>query len=94
MLFRYLLVYQARVVVLRVLFLFFSVDSIMLLEEGFSVLSTDASDKMLKYALKERWARRKEGPFEDWGKRAFKVTHLINKIHDLTLDPKCMYRRR
>lgn len=42
------------------------VDSIMLLEEGFRVLSTDASDKMLKYALKERWNRRKEDAFDTW----------------------------
>ncbi|KAG8123145.1 putative Glycine N-methyltransferase protein [Naja naja] len=42
------------------------VDSIMLVEEGFSVTSVDASDKMLKYALKERWNRRKEDPFDHW----------------------------
>jgi len=42
------------------------VDSIMLLEEGFEVVSTDASDKMLKYALKERWNRRKEPSFDKW----------------------------
>jgi glycine N-methyltransferase len=42
------------------------VDSIMLVEEGFQVVSTDASDKMLKYALRERWERRKEKGFEDW----------------------------
>ncbi|XP_020664003.1 glycine N-methyltransferase isoform X1 [Pogona vitticeps] len=42
------------------------VDSIMLVEEGFKVTSVDASDKMLKYALKERWNRRKEAPFDDW----------------------------
>ncbi|KAI0215798.1 Glycine N-methyltransferase, partial [Lamellibrachia satsuma] len=41
------------------------VDSVMLLEEGFNV-STDASDKMLKYALKERWRRRKEEVFDKW----------------------------
>lgn len=44
------------------------VDSIMLVEEGFSVMSVDASDKMLKYALKERWNRRKEPSFDNWGK--------------------------
>ena len=38
-----------------------------LVEEGFSVVSTDASDKMLKYALKERWARRKDDRFDAWG---------------------------
>lgn len=45
-----------------------SVDSIMLLEEGYEVVSVDASDKMLKYALKERWNRRKEPAFDSWGK--------------------------
>lgn len=43
------------------------VDSIMLLEEGFDVVSVDASDKMLKYALKSRWDRRKEPAFDNWG---------------------------
>ncbi|XP_011505080.1 PREDICTED: glycine N-methyltransferase [Ceratosolen solmsi marchali] len=42
------------------------VDSMMLLEEGFEVVSVDASDKMLKYALKSRWERRKEKSFDDW----------------------------
>lgn len=42
------------------------VDSIMLVEEGFEVVSVDASDKMLKYALKERWERRKERNFDNW----------------------------
>lgn len=49
------------------------VDSIMLLEEGFQVTSVDASDKMLKYALKERWERRKEEPFDRWGAGALGV---------------------
>lgn len=40
----------------------------MLVEEGFEVVSVDASDKMLKYALKERWNRRKEAPFDNWSK--------------------------
>ena len=39
----------------------------MLLAEGFNVISTDASDKMLKYALKELWRRRKEEVFDKWG---------------------------
>ena len=47
--------------------LFFSVDSVMLLEHGFNVTSTDASDKMLKHAWKIRWARRKEIAFDSWG---------------------------
>jgi glycine N-methyltransferase len=40
----------------------------MLLEDGFQVCSVDGSDKMLKYALKERWERRKEGNgiFDRW----------------------------
>ncbi|XP_067841269.1 glycine N-methyltransferase [Heptranchias perlo] len=42
------------------------VDSIMLVEEGFTMVSADASDKMLKYALKERWNRRKEEAFDKW----------------------------
>jgi len=42
------------------------IDSIMLLEEGFQVTSIDASDKMLKYALKKRWERRKEEAFDQW----------------------------
>ncbi|KZC14490.1 PREDICTED: glycine N-methyltransferase [Dufourea novaeangliae] len=42
------------------------VDSVMLLEEGFEVVSVDASDKMLKYALKARWDRRKEPAFDNW----------------------------
>ena len=43
------------------------VDSIMLLEEGFSVTSVDGSDKMLKQAYKTRWSRRKEAKFDEWG---------------------------
>ena len=46
----------------------FSVDSIVLLEAGFNVKSIDASDKMLKYALKSRWLRRKEPIFDKWGR--------------------------
>ena len=42
------------------------VDSVMLLEEGFKMTSSDASDKMLKVAHKTRWERRKEERFEDW----------------------------
>ena len=40
----------------------------MLVEEGFEVVSIDASDKMLKYALKESWNRRNEKNFDNWGK--------------------------
>lgn len=61
----------------------YRIDSIMLLEEGFQVTSIDASDKMLKYALKKRWARRKEEAFDNWGKVRlrfvyFTFQHLIN----------------
>jgi len=42
------------------------IDSVMLVEEGFNVVSVDASDKMLKYALRTRWNRRKESPFDNW----------------------------
>ena len=39
----------------------------MLLEEGFKVTSVDASDKMLKQALKFRWENRKQEIFDNWG---------------------------
>jgi len=42
------------------------VDSIMVVEEGFEVVSSDASDKMLKTAYKIRWDRRKEPAFDQW----------------------------
>ena len=57
-------------------FLFYRVDSIMLLEEGFNVVSVDASDKMLKYALKSRWERRKEPAFDQWGMTFFILLKL------------------
>ncbi|KFZ65481.1 Glycine N-methyltransferase, partial [Podiceps cristatus] len=41
------------------------------------VTSVDASDKMLKYALKERWERRKEEPFDRW---------VIEEANWLTLE--------
>lgn len=43
-----------------------SIDSILLVEEGFEVVSVDASDKMLKYALKERWDKRKDEKYDNW----------------------------
>uniref|UniRef100_A0A1B6D1R2 Glycine N-methyltransferase n=1 Tax=Clastoptera arizonana TaxID=38151 RepID=A0A1B6D1R2_9HEMI len=42
------------------------VDSVMLVEAGFQVTSVDASDQMLKYALRTRWNRKKEPGFENW----------------------------
>lgn len=55
----------------KILFYFyrFRIDSIMLLEEGFEVVSVDASDKMLKHALKARWNRRNEKAFNNWSKK-------------------------
>ena len=38
----------------------------MLLEEGFELVSADASDKMLKTAYKTRWDRRREPAFDRW----------------------------
>lgn len=38
----------------------------MLVDEGFKVVSVDASDKMLKYALKARWEKRKERNYDEW----------------------------
>ena len=48
--------------------LFFRVDSVMLLEDGFEVVSSDASDKMLKTAYKLRWDRRRETAFDNWSR--------------------------
>ncbi|XP_053600330.1 glycine N-methyltransferase [Plodia interpunctella] len=42
------------------------IDSMMLVEEGFSMVSVDASDKMLKHALKARWERRKDSKYDEW----------------------------
>ena len=47
------------------------VDSVMLLEEGFQMVSADASDKMLKEAYKIRWERRREESFDKWGKKTY-----------------------
>ena len=58
------------------LFVGFRVDSVMLVDEGFNVVSTDASDKMLKYALKYRWEHRKEDRYDNWGKYAWLAAYL------------------
>ncbi|XP_023169281.1 glycine N-methyltransferase [Drosophila hydei] len=58
------------------------VDSIMLLEEGFQVTSVDASDKMLKYALKERWNRRNEAAFDKWTIEEANWLTLFDDIQD------------
>ena len=53
----------------------------MLLAECFNVVSTDASDKMLKYALKERWRRRKEEGFDKWGNYKECTRHVIDILY-------------
>lgn len=45
-----------------------SVDSALLIEEGFAVVSIDASDAMLKYARHERTIRLNEAGFDAWSK--------------------------
>ncbi|KPI91067.1 Glycine N-methyltransferase [Papilio xuthus] len=42
------------------------IDSMMLVDEGFKVVSVDASDKMLKHALKARWEKRKDHKYDEW----------------------------
>ncbi|KAF7269457.1 glycine N-methyltransferase [Rhynchophorus ferrugineus] len=59
------------------------IDSIMLLEEGFEVVSVDASDKMLKYALKARWNRRKEAAFDKWIIEEANWLTLYDDIEDI-----------
>lgn len=63
----------------------------MLVEEGFQMVSVDASDKMLKYALKTRWDRRKEAAFDQWGRNpdcSATDGHLCTGSHVLLLDPQ------
>ncbi len=57
----------------------------MLLEEGFEVVSSDASDKMLKQAYKLRWDRRKEDVFDKWRKQE-KQQKKINAQSKWSLD--------
>lgn len=42
------------------------IDSMMLVNEGFKLVSVDASDKMLKHALKARWEKRKDQKYDEW----------------------------
>ncbi|CAF4949077.1 glycine N-methyltransferase [Pieris napi] len=42
------------------------IDSMMLVDEGFEVVSVDASDKMLKHALKARWEKRRDRKYDEW----------------------------
>ena len=51
----------------------------MLVEEGFQVTSVDASDKMLKHALKKRWDRRKEEAFDQWGEYFSHISYFHNR---------------
>ena len=53
----------------------------MLLEEGFKVTSVDASDKMLKQALKFRWENRKQDIFDKWG--MYQICNCKMYFHDL-----------
>ncbi|KAL1506591.1 hypothetical protein ABEB36_005922 [Hypothenemus hampei] len=62
------------------------IDSIMLVEEGFEVVSVDASDKMLKYALQARWARRKDPAFDKWVIEEANWLTLYDDIEDLVGD--------
>jgi len=56
------------------------IDSVMLLESGFTVSSADASDKMLKSAYKTRWDRRKEDIMDKWVIYEANWLHLIEDI--------------
>lgn len=51
--------------------------TVMLIDEGFEVVSTDASDRMLKYALRQRWKRRRDPAFDKW---------IIEEANWLTLE--------
>lgn len=59
----------------------------MLLEEGFKMVSVDASDKMLKYALKSRWERRKEAAFDQWGTAFFFLQTLYKLVVQVPILP-------
>lgn len=58
----------------------------MLLDEGFKVVSVDASDKMLKHALKARWERRREQRYDEWG-ASFKQA-LISDLFNLVMSTR------
>lgn len=60
------------------------VDSVMLLEEGFEMVSADASDKMLKTAYKTRWDRRKEDAFDKWVIEEANWLHLEDNLAEHT----------
>ena len=56
----------------------------MLLEAGFDVVSSDASDKMLKTAYEERWRRRKEPAFDKWSRypQTLSVSSYLEHFQD------------
>jgi len=58
------------------------IDSVMLLEAGFTVSSADASDKMLKSAYKTRWDRRKEEIMDKWVIYEANWLHLMEDIEE------------
>jgi len=60
------------------------VDSVMLLEEGFEMTSSDASDKMLKTAYKTRWERRKEAVFDRW---VIEEANWLSLLEDVEMPP-------
>lgn len=60
------------------------VDSVMLLESGFNLTSSDASDKMLKGATKTRWERRKEPAFDKW---VIEEANWMTLEHDIVKPP-------
>jgi len=66
----------------------------MLVEEGFEVVSTDASDRMLKYALRQRWKRRKEPAFDKWSEysphRSVISLHLPGRVAKHCAEHVCM----
>ncbi|KAJ3640373.1 hypothetical protein Zmor_003675 [Zophobas morio] len=62
------------------------IDSIMLLEEGFEVVSTDGSDKMLRHAFETRWERRKEPAFDKWIIKEANWLNLYDTVHDIVGD--------
>jgi len=64
------------------------VDSIMLLDEGFHVMSTDASDKMLKYALRQRWLKRKQPQFDSWGMNFLYWSYIYTQLGQQFVVPK------
>ncbi|XP_022081501.1 glycine N-methyltransferase-like [Acanthaster planci] len=59
------------------------IDSMMLLEEGFQVMSCDASDKMVLHAFRERWERRKEDCFDKW---EIEVANWLTLPHDISKE--------